>query len=104
MALARKTGRPAHILHVSTAEELDYLKDFRDLATVEVLLNHLTQTDEAYDRLGGYAVMNPPIRDERHMRAAWAAVRTARWTWWAATTRRIPAKRRSGPGRARRRG
>ena len=39
-----------------------------------MLLNHLTQTDEAYDRLGGYAVMNPPIRDERHMRAAWAAV------------------------------
>ena len=31
-ALARKTGRPAHILHVSTAEELEYLKDFRDIA------------------------------------------------------------------------
>jgi dihydroorotase len=74
MALARKTGRPAHILHVSTAEELDYLQDFRDLCTVEVLLNHLTQTDEAYDRLGGYAVMNPPIRDARHKAAAWAAV------------------------------
>jgi dihydroorotase len=39
-----------------------------------VLLNHLTQTDEAYDRLGGYAVMNPPIRDARHMAAAWAAM------------------------------
>jgi dihydroorotase len=75
MALARKTGRPAHILHVSTAEELAYLRDFRDIGTVEVLLNHLTQTDEAYDRLGGYAVMNPPIRDQRHLDAAWAAVR-----------------------------
>jgi dihydroorotase len=75
MALARRTGRPAHILHVSTAEELDYLRGFRDLATVEVLLNHLTQTDEAYERLGGYAVMNPPIRDARHLEAAWAAVR-----------------------------
>ena len=74
MALARKTGRPAHILHVSTAEELAFLRDYRDVATVEVLLNHLTQTDEAYDRLGGYAVMNPPIRDARHMAAAWAAV------------------------------
>jgi len=74
MALARETGRPAHILHVSTAEELDYLKDFRDVATVEVLVNHLSQTDEAYERLGGYAVMNPPIRDARHMAAAWAAV------------------------------
>lgn len=74
MAIARKTGRPAHILHVSTAEELAYLRDFRDVCTVEVLLNHLTQTDEAYDRLGGYAVMNPPIRDQRHLDAAWAAV------------------------------
>lgn len=74
MALARKTDRPAHILHVSTAEELEFLKDYRDVCTVEVLLNHLTQTDEAYDRLGGYAVMNPPIRDARHMAAAWAAV------------------------------
>jgi dihydroorotase len=78
MALARRTGRPAHILHVSTAEELAYLSDFRDLATCEVLLNHLTQTDEAYDRLGGYAVMNPPIRDARHLEAAWAAVRDGR--------------------------
>lgn len=74
MALARETGRGAHILHVSTAEELEYLRDFRDVATVEVLVNHLSQTDEAYDRLGGYAVMNPPIRDARHMAAAWAAV------------------------------
>jgi dihydroorotase len=74
MALARKTGRPAHILHVSTAEELAWLAEFRDVATVEVLLNHLTQTDEAYDRLGGYAVMNPPIRDKRHMEAAWRAI------------------------------
>ncbi|SDB74202.1 dihydroorotase [Belnapia rosea] len=74
MTLARRTGRPAHILHVSTAEELELLRDYRDVSTVEVLLNHLTQTDEAYDRLGGYAVMNPPIRDERHLRAAWAAI------------------------------
>lgn len=74
VALARKTGRPAHILHVSTAEELEFLGRARDVASVEVLLNHLTQTDEAYDRLGGYAVMNPPIRDARHMAAAWAAM------------------------------
>ncbi len=76
MALARETGRPAHILHVSTAEEFSYLGDYRDIATVEVLLNHLTQVaPEAYEALGGYAVMNPPIRGRRHMEAAWAAVR-----------------------------
>jgi dihydroorotase len=76
MALARKTGRPAHILHVSTAEELSYLQDFRDVATVEVLVNHLTQVaPDCYDRLGGMGVMNPPIRGERHRAASWEAVR-----------------------------
>jgi dihydroorotase len=76
MALARKTRRPAHILHVSTAEELDYLKDFRDVATVEVLVNHLTQVaPEVYDTLKGFGVMNPPIRGRRHWEASWEAVR-----------------------------
>ena len=75
-ALARRTGRAAHILHVSTAEELDLLRGCRDVATSELLVNHLTQAaPDAYDRLGGYAVMNPPIRDQRHVDAAWAAVR-----------------------------
>ena len=75
MALARRTGRPAHILHVSTAEELAYLGDYRDLATVEVLVNHLTQVaPDCYDRLGGLGVMNPPIRGERHRAASWAAI------------------------------
>ena len=75
MALARKTGRPAHILHVSTEQELAYLKDYRDICTCEMLVNHLTQVaPDCYERLGGFAVMNPPIRGQRHMDAAWAAV------------------------------
>jgi dihydroorotase len=79
VALATCTQRPAHILHVSTAEELDYLADYRDICTVEVLVNHLTQVaPEAYERLGAYAVMNPPIRGERHRAAAWAAVADGR--------------------------
>lgn len=76
VALAEETGRPVHIVHVSTAEELDYLAHRKHLATVEVLLNHLTQIGpECYERLGGYAVMNPPIRDARHVDAAWQALR-----------------------------
>lgn len=76
LALAGRTGRPVHILHVSTAEELDLLRQHRRLATTELLVNHLTQwAPDCYDRLGGYAVMNPPLRDRRHMEAAWAAVR-----------------------------
>jgi dihydroorotase len=79
VALARKTGRPAHILHVSTAEELVYLRDFHDLVSVEVLVNHLLQSaPEVYERLGPYAVMNPPLREARHAVAAWAAVNDGR--------------------------
>ena len=76
VALARKTGRPVQIVHTSTEEEFVFLREHRDIATCEVLVNHLTQVGpECYERLGGYAVMNPPIRDQRHVDAAWAAVR-----------------------------
>jgi dihydroorotase len=79
VALAHKTGRPAHIVHVSTAEEFDFLRDHRAIATAEVLVNHLTQIGpDCYDQLGAYAVMNPPIRDLRHFDAAWDAVRDGR--------------------------
>ena len=75
LALARTTGRPAHILHVSTAAELDLLREARDVASVEVLVNHLTQwAPDVYDRLGGFGVMNPPIRGKQHHDAAWRAV------------------------------
>ena len=76
MALARKTARPAHILHVSTEKELVYLRDFRDIATMEVLVNHLSQmAPDVYDRLKGVGVMNPPSRGRRLYEASWAAVR-----------------------------
>ncbi|MDI2090443.1 dihydroorotase [Commensalibacter oyaizuii] len=76
IALAQKTRRPAHILHTTTQEELEWLVDYKDIATIEVLVNHLTQiAPECYERLQGRAVMNPPIRDQRHYDACWAAVR-----------------------------
>jgi dihydroorotase len=76
LALAVATGRPGHFLHVTTAEEMDYLKEFRHLATVEVLVNHLTQVaPEVYERLGGFGVQNPPIRGPRHRAALWQALR-----------------------------
>jgi dihydroorotase len=79
IALAQKTGRAIHILHVSTEEELAYLQSHRAEASVELLVNHLTQiAPECYERLGGYAVMNPPIRDLRHYEAAWAALQDGR--------------------------
>lgn len=75
-ALSVKTGRPVHILHTSTEEEFRFLENYRHLVTTEVLANHLTQiAPECYDQLGTLAVMNPPIREERHFEAAWRALR-----------------------------
>jgi dihydroorotase len=75
LKLARKHRKRVHVLHVTTAEEMDLLRANRDIASVEVLANHLTlAAPDCYDRLGTYAQMNPPIRDERHRAALWAAV------------------------------
>jgi dihydroorotase len=76
LRLAREQGRPLHILHVSTQDELPLLEQNRDLATVEVTPQHLTlSAPDCYDRLGTYAQMNPPVREEEHQQALWNALR-----------------------------
>jgi len=73
--LAEQHGRRVHVLHVSTAEEMTFLADHKDWASVEVTPHHLTLVaPECYERLGTYAQMNPPVRDDRHRQAIWAAV------------------------------
>lgn len=75
LKLARKTGRPVHVLHISTAEELEILKDEKDIASVEALPQHLTlAAPECYERLGTKAQQNPPIREDRHRQALWKAI------------------------------
>ena len=77
VALGRRFGRPIHVLHVSTAEEIDVLALCKDVATVEVTPQHLTlEAPDCYERLGTFAQMNPPIRDARHRAALWEGVRT----------------------------
>jgi dihydroorotase len=76
LAMARATGRKVHVLHVSTAEEMELLRGARDIATVEVTPQHLTlEAPECYERLGAFAQMNPPIRDARHRDGLWRALR-----------------------------
>jgi dihydroorotase len=73
--LAEKHGRRVHVLHVSTAEEMAFLATHKEWASVEVTPHHLTLVaPDCYERLGTYAQMNPPVRDERHRRAIWAAL------------------------------
>jgi dihydroorotase len=74
VALAHKYGRRIHVLHISTAEEMLFLADHKDVATVEVTPHHLTLDETAYTRLGTLAQMNPPVRDKTHRAGIWAGV------------------------------
>ncbi|AQR62878.1 dihydroorotase [Brevundimonas sp. LM2] len=75
VGLARETGKRIHVLHVSTAEEIDFLAHHKDVATVETTPQHLTlDGDEAYARLKGYAQMNPPIRNAPHIAGLWRGI------------------------------
>jgi dihydroorotase len=76
LALARRAGRRVHVLHVSTAEEIELLSRHKDIATVELTPQHLTfAAPETYQRLGAKAQMNPPIRDRRQREALWEGLR-----------------------------
>src|SRR6478752_7447059 len=70
--LAHETGKRIHVLHISTAEEMTFLRDHKDVASVEATPHHLTlEAPECYERLGTLAQMNPPVRDRRHRDAIW---------------------------------
>ena len=76
LRLAREAGRPVHVLHITTADEIDILSQHKDIATVEVTPQHLTlSAPECYERLGTLAQMNPPIRGEEHRQGLWRGIR-----------------------------
>ena len=73
--LARAANKNIHVLHVTTEEEMHILAANRDIVSVEVTPQHLTlASPDAYDRLGTFAQMNPPIRGVRHRAALWKAL------------------------------
>ncbi len=75
LRLAHATGKRIHVLHVTTAEEIDLLAAHKDVATVEITPQHLTLTaPEAYQRLKGLAQMNPPIRGAAHQAGLWRGI------------------------------
>jgi dihydroorotase len=73
--LAETHRKRIHVLHISTAEEIDFLGRHKEWASVEVTPHHLTLVaPDCYERLGTFAQMNPPVRDERHRAAIWAGI------------------------------
>jgi dihydroorotase len=73
--LAHETGKRIHVLHISTRQEIDYLKDHKDVATCEATPHHLTlAAPECYERLGTLAQMNPPVRSADHRDGIWRGI------------------------------
>jgi dihydroorotase len=74
LRIARESHALVHVLHVSTAEEIDLLAAHKDIASVEVTTHHLTLCADDYARLGTRLQMNPPVRDARHRDRLWYGV------------------------------
>ena len=73
---AQETGARVHVLHVSTAQEIEYLANHKDVASVETTPHHLTlEAPGCYERLGTRAQMNPPVRDAVHRAGIWSGIK-----------------------------
>ena len=74
--IAEKHNKKAHVLHITTKQEIDFLSQHKGNITFEITPQHLTiYAPDCYDKLGTYAQMNSPIRDKSHYDRLWYAVK-----------------------------
>ena len=74
--LSQKYQRRLHILHLSTGEEAEFLRESKpSWVTAEVTPQHLLLNTSAYETIGSFAQMNPPLRSPRDNEILWQALR-----------------------------
>jgi dihydroorotase len=69
--LAERHRHRFHVLHVSTAEEVEFLRGTSDLITGEACPHHLFFSIDDYERLGTLIQMNPSIKTKADCAAVW---------------------------------
>lgn len=75
LKLSKKHQRRLHILHMSTAEEADLLRQEKPAwVTAEVTPQHLLLNTSAYETIGTLAQMNPPLRSSHDNEVLWQAL------------------------------
>lgn len=75
LRLSKKYRRRLHILHMSTAEEAELLRqDKPSWVTAEVTPQHLLLNTSAYEKIGTLAQMNPPLRSPHDNEVLWKAL------------------------------
>ena len=64
VSLAKKHGSKLHVLHLTTAKEMELFEtgDHKKNITAEVCVHHLYFNDSSYDQLGSKMVCNPAIK------------------------------------------
>ena len=72
--LAERHNHRFHVLHVSTAQEVEFLKTTSDLITAEACPHHLLFNVDDYERLGSLVQMNPSIKNKEDNAALWQAL------------------------------
>lgn len=72
--IARLARARIHVLHISTAEEIEFLEHHKDVATCEATPHHLTLSADDYATLGTLIQMNPPVRSRRHRDGVWKGI------------------------------
>ena len=81
VSLAKRHGTRLHVLHISTARELELFEN-RPLAekriTAEVCVHHLFFDDRDYARLGSHLKCNPAVKTQADRDALRAALNTHR--------------------------
>lgn len=76
LKLSIKYQRRLHILHLSTAEEAELLRQNKPIwVTAEVTPQHLLLNTQAYAKIGSLAKMNPPLRSPHDQKVLWQALR-----------------------------
>lgn len=75
LKLSKKYRRRLHILHLSTAEEAELLRQDKPAwVTAEVTPQHLLLNTDDYEKLGTLLQMNPPIRSAYDNEVLWQAL------------------------------
>ncbi|TFI53119.1 dihydroorotase [Mastigocladus laminosus UU774] len=75
LKLSQKYQRRLHILHMSTAEEAELLRQQKpSWVTAEVTPQHLFLNTSAYEKIGTLAQMNPPLRSPHDNEVLWQAL------------------------------
>ncbi len=74
--LSREFARRLHILHLTSAKEVDYLRRNKSAQmTVECTPNHLFLTVDDYQNQGSRVQMNPPVRYQQDQDALWSGLK-----------------------------